>query len=464
MSTNLEISLTEKQILHAWLDNPDLVSEDNIFITEIGNELQFILLALKDNSLSFIPEHILKNTIEFIDERALQAVIDTQYQNDKIDFYIKELQENAKLIEIENKVNVLSSDLLKKGTNKIKKVEDFHNEVGYILDSLETQNKKPYTFFQALSEHEPVLEQRAHLLSQHSGCYMFDRLMPHIVPGLAVIGGYSGSMKTTFVSYLAKQRIQKRLPSIYVNTELSFNGLMDSMIASMIKEPYYDILGISDDRDMIDYNSIMGKYDSLMYKYVEHNMFRLWPKSSCSIEELKKFVIDSRKAMNLNSKTTLFAFVDLMSMLEEFNGSEGGKNKADIIEKGVNVINDIGLSTNTLIIGTVQLKRTDPVKKIERMEDIEKFRPTLASLKSSGAWEERSRFVMLLHNPFHIVSKTPCSPIIRDMVDPVLEVTMMKDTYIGNTGETIKYYFDAPIKSLTPYEETEGDTDESTQQ
>ena len=457
MSNNLEITLTEKQVIHAWLDNPSLVVEDdNIFMTEIAIEFQYILLELKDQELSFIPEHILKKTVEFVDERAIQSVVDTQYQADKIDLYIKELKTSYKLLTLENEfIPSLKKELNKKGQKNIEAINSLYNSFGELLDSIDSNEDKPMTVFDALEKHEPTVESRSQMTNQHSGCYLFDSIMPHIVPGLCTIGGYSGSMKTTVMLYLAKQRIAKRLPTIYVNTELAFSGFMDSMISSMIKEPYYDILGIGDNPDMIDFNNIMDKYDKLMSKYFEHNMFRLWPKSSCSIAELKKFIINSRKQMGLKKETTLFAFVDLMSMMTEFNDEGGGKTKADMIEQGVNIINDIGLSTNTLIIGTVQLKRTDPVKRIEREEDIEKFRPTLASLKSSGAWEERSRFVILLHNPYHIVNKTPCNPIVRDMVDPIVELTMMKDTYIGKTGDMIKYYFDAPIKALAPYEETE---------
>jgi hypothetical protein len=282
---------------------------------------------------------------------------------------------------------------------------------------------------------------------------MFDKLLPHIVPGVCIVGGYSGSMKTTFMLYLAKQRLVKRLPTIYVNTELSFGGYMDSSIASMIKEPYYDILGIGDNPEMIDFNSIMEKYSNLKDKYKEHTMFRLWPKASASLTDLKAFILSARKSMGLKEGTTLFAFVDLLSMIKEFNDVEGGRNKADTIENGINLLNEIALSTNTLLIGTVQLKRQDPVRRIEREEDIEKFRPTLATIKSAGAYEERARFVILLHNPYHIVHKTPCNPIIRDTISPILELMMMKDTYIGKTGDMIKYYFNASIKNLNPYEE-----------
>lgn len=454
MSNSLEITLAEKQIIHAWIDDETLFKDDEtLFITEIAIEFHSIFYDLKEEGLSFIPEHILKKAFELVDERAIKAVLDTSYQKDKLDVYYRELLINQNLLKIENEVlSSLTKEINKKGPKDIQALSALGNELNNLLSSISDGKNEPLTFYDALEKHEPTLEQRANSIKQHSGCYMLDKLLPHIVPGVCTIGGYSGSMKSTLIHYILKQRIAKRLPTIMVNTELAFSGLMDSLISSMIKEPYYDILGISEKEDMIDFNGIMEKYDGLMKRFFKNDTFRLWPSSSCSIADLKKFILDSRKKMNLLENTTLFVLVDLMSMIKDFT-QEGGKTKADTIEDGVNILNEVGLETNSLIIGTVQLKRQDPVKRIEKEEDIEKFRPTLATIKSSGAWEERSRFVILLHNPYHIVHKTPCNPVIKDLINPILEATMMKDTYVGKTGDTIKFYFDAPTKSLYPYEE-----------
>lgn len=462
MSNTLEITLAEKQILHAWIDDSELFSDnEDIFITEIAIEFQYILSELKDAGLSFLPEHILKKSIEFVTDKAIQSIIDTNYQKEKVEVYLKELSVNRELLKIENEVLLgLTKEFERKGPKDLEKISALSHNLVEILEGIETGKDKPLTFYDALEIHEDTLVQRSNSTKQHTGCYLLDRILPHVVSGVAVVAGYSGSMKSTYIHYLLKQRLVKRLPTIMINTELAFSGFMDSVIPSMIKEPYYDILGISEDEDMIDFSGILEKYDRLMDKYIDLDVLRIWPKSSCSIYDLERFIIYSRKKMKLDKKTTLFALVDLMSMMKDFS-QDDGKTKADTIEEGVNILNEISLKTNTLLIGTVQLKRNDPVRKIEREEDIEKFRPTLASIKSSGAWEERSRFVMLLHNPYHIVHKTPCNEIIKSLIDPIVEVTMAKDTYIGKTGETIKYYFNAETKSLTPYEDSNDDDDDS---
>jgi hypothetical protein len=281
---------------------------------------------------------------------------------------------------------------------------------------------------------------------------MIDRLIPNPVAGLCILGGYSGSMKSTFsMDYWCKQRVIKRLPTIAINTELAFDGYVDNFIPSMMKESYRDILALDDDN--VDFNSILEKYEGLMKRYEKHSKFYLYPKSSCSIAELKTFIKWSRKQMKLKDDQTLYVFADLLSMFTDF-GEQANATKADAIENGVNKINSILLDNNCLMIGTVQFKRPEfgTGRKIEKEEDIDKLRASLSSIKSSGAWQERARWVVLLNNPYHMVRSFPCNPILRETIDPILEVTMAKDTYMGMNGNSVYYYFESDQKKLIPYE------------
>ncbi len=454
MSKTLRISLTEKQLLKAYIDNPDLLTEEDIFITEIGKEFQYILLSLKDDGLSFIPEHIIKRSEEFVTPEALSSILDTEYQADKVSVYEREL-------DVDNKLQVLESDILKqitveltkKGAKDLDILESIYEKFGDTLESIKQEDdSKPFTFRKALDKHAPVLLKRSTHVSQTTGCYMLDRLMPNPVAGLCILGGFSGSMKTTYTMYLEKQRLIKRLPTGAINTELAFNGYMDNFIPSMIKENYHDILGL--DIDNTDFNSIVEKFEVLQDRYGRHDKFLLYPKPTASIQEVKLFIKYCRKKMGLHKDTLFYLFVDLLSMLEDF-GESGNSTKADAIENGVNKLNNMALEENTLIFGTVQFKRPEFAtgRKIEKIEDLEKLRASLSSIKSSGAWQERARFVLLLNNPYHMARSFPCNPIIRELIDPILEVTMAKDTYMGMNGNSVKYYFHSNYKQLVPYEE-----------
>jgi hypothetical protein len=457
MSNNLlRISLTERQLLKAYIDNPTLIPDDDIFITEIAKEYHFAFLELRDNELSFIPEHILKQSIEYIDEKSLQAILDTDYQSDKIHIYEKELNVDSKLQTLESSIlRRLTTELTKKGNKDVESIQSIYEELGETLNSIDDKKEKPLKFHEVLNEHLPILEGRINHVVQSTGCHLMDSLIPNPTAGLAIVGGFSGSLKTTLTTnYWAKQRLIKRLPTGVINTELSTQGYVDNFIPSMIKESYRDILML--DPDNVDFNVILEKYEKLTNRYDKHTKFLMFPKNSCSIAELKTFIKFCRKTMNLPDNTLLYIFADLLSMFSDFCES-ANSTKADAIENGVNKINTIALETNTLVIGTVQFKRPDFAtgRKIEKEEDIDKLKASLSAIKSSGAWVERARWAFLLHNPYNIVHSYPCNPVLKEMIDPILEVTIAKDTYMGMNGKSIKYYFNGDQKQLVPYIEQE---------
>lgn len=462
MSNTLKISLTEKQLLHAYIDNPDLLLDnEDLFITEIAREYHTVLLILKDKGYSFIPEHILKEKFELIDSDSLQSILETSYQKDKIKEYEQDLIVEAKFNELQNKiVKNIAFELSKKGPKDMESLKNLYQELGETLDIIENKRQKdtPFTFTEMLNEHLPEMKKRVNMIHQPTGCFLMDTLIPNPVAGLCILGGFSGSLKTTFTSYWAKQRLVKRMPTAVVNTELAFDGYVDNFIPSMIKESYADILSLNPDNT--DFGIILEKYEKLMGRYSTHNKFFMYPKNSCSIFEIEQFIKYTRKKMNLSNDKLLYVFADLLSMFSDFNESRN-MTKADAIENGVNRLNSICLEHNVLLVGTVQFKRPDFAigRQIEKEEDIEKLRASLSSIKSSGAWVERSRWVLLLHNPFNLVNTYPCNPILKETIDPILEVTLAKDTYMGNNGKTIKYYFNGELKQLIPY--LENDTEDT---
>jgi hypothetical protein len=450
----LTLSINEKQILHAILDKPELLPETDIFVTNIGKSFYEVLCDLKAQGMTFISEHILRYSNKNVTQNNLQSVYDTKYQVDFFDTYKKDLFEYFVYSSIEESIiKEMSQEVIKKGGRDISVLKKLYDDFGDALYLLENKGKDYFTFFDMLEEHEDFMNLRSQATKQTSGCFKFDEVLTNIVPGLCVIGGYSGSAKSTSVAYLISQRIIKRLPTIAVNTELSFDGLLDNILPVMIEIPYTDILGIAPEDQQIDYGMIQEKYQALMLKYYEKNNFLMYPKYACSLETLEIFIREARKRMNLSENMVLFCFIDLLSMMTDFNESGSGSTKADGIENGLNKLNEILLSNNVLCIGTVQLKRYSASSIIKQDEDVEKFRPSLDMLKSSGSWEERSRWVLGIHNPYHIVNKNPCHPIYRKMVTPIVELDILKDTYYGKTGKRIKYRFDFEYKKFQPYVE-----------
>ena len=457
MNKDIKISITEKQILHYIIDTPSLLETLSIeFVTDIANSYFNLLLELYKNKLSFIPEHIFKVKNNDITTETYDAILETNYQSDKLEEYISEINEYKLYKKLESKVLKESLFELGKSDSDIEKLKSYYNQFGDILKNIEKKDdKKEYlTFHDLIEEHELIVEDRSKKIHQTTGCPNFDKILPTIIPGIILIVGYSGSAKSTLLHYFQRQRIIKRLPTISVNTELSKIGFNDGILPSFLKVNYYDLLGI-DNEDNIDYSDILNRMKILKNKYTNKNNYLYFNDYSCTVKKLEKMIIHSREYMNMDKRTTLFCFVDLFSMLEEFNKSESGYNKSDVINKYVDYVNEIALTHNVLVIGTVQLKRPEEKSMIVRLDDLDKFKPNVSSIKSSGSWEERARMILTIHNPWAIAHRNNCKPIIRDMIDPIVYLTVGKDSYFQNTGKEIQYLYQAEYKTFIPYEEQE---------
>ena len=84
------------------------------------------------------------------------------------------------------------------------------------------------------------------------------------------------------------------------------------------------------------------------------------------------------------------------------------------------------------------------------------FRLSTEVIKESGSLEERSRAILSLHNPKYLANKNPCSQIVRDLVDPIIELTVLKNSWQENLGQTVYYYIDSEHKDLVDYNPVDG--------
>lgn len=451
--------MTEKQLLHYYIDHPSSELEAIEFLSDIAKELKKVLLKLFSNDLEPFKEHILKYSTPPIDNDIVSVILDTTYQKDKLDFYKEELHRFKINRDVKDSIlRDVTKELSKKEDVQVSILQSLHGKLGSAIDQLtSTETASEYlTFKDLVVEHKKVIEDRSKKVHQTTGCSFFDTLMPNIFPGISIIAGYSGSAKSTLLHYLQRQRLIKRLPTIAVNTELAKSSYMDAMLSPIMNVNYTDLMGVEFGDEPIDYTHIMDKMNQTENRFTNKKKFLYYDNYACSISDLEQFIIHARQSMNLSSQTILFAYVDLLSMLSDFNKSMGGNNKAEIINTGVDRLNEICLSHNVHLVGTVQIKRYAETKEITREEDIEKFRPSMADIKSSGSWEERARSVYLIHNPWNIVHKNPCNEIIKEMTDPVIDLTLTKSTYYGEgIGKKIKYLFRSSYKTFVPFIEEE---------
>ena len=330
------------------------------------------------------------------------------------------------------------------------------NRIRDRIDQLERKrsSKSDYlTLHDLLEEYKVELDKRASGIKTTTGEYSLDALIPNLQAGLGFIVGLSGSMKSTYIIKLLRNRITKRLPTCAVNTELTHATYMDTLLSTMIDEDYGNL---TESDENTDWDNIYNKLAELESHYDKHSKkFAFYPSNVVSINDIRNFCLKCRKDFHLKDDELLFCTLDLTLMISDMNVS--GLSRADAITQGVNKLNEIALSNNIFFLGTIQTKKMSSVPKIEKIEDLQKFKIDVSQIKESGALLERCRVMLSIHNPKYIVNQNPCSQLIRDLVDPILELTVLKNSWSDNMGKSIYYYIDGEHKDLVNYVPKEGE-------
>ena len=448
--SNLRCAILEKQILHCLLDHTELLDEKEIdcFISSQAQEFYFDLLHLKNEGKKVIAENILTLDNQFLTSELVIAVQSTDYDVNEFDSYVSKLETKALIHEFK-------SDTL---SDLSENVSDFEklDKIRLRIDELEQKrsNKSDYmTFHDLLEEYKVELDKRASGIKTTTGDYCLDTLIPNLQAGLGFIVGMSGSMKSTYIIKLLRNRITKRLPTCAVNTELTRATYVDTMISTMIDENYTDL---TESDENTDWDNIFNKLNELESHYDKcGKRFAFYPSNIASIGDIKNFCRKCRKDFRLKDDELLFCTIDLTLMISDMNVS--GTSRADAITQGVNKLNEFALSDNVFFLGTIQTRKMNNVPKIEKIEDLNKFRIETSSIKESGSLLERSRVMLAIHNPKYIVNQNPCSQLIRDLVDPILEVTVLKNSWSDTMGKSIYYYIDGEHKDLVNYIPQDGE-------
>ena len=456
--SNLTVAIIEKQILHCLLEHNELLDKDYdiSFISPQGLEFYLDLIKLRKQNKKIIVENILTLDNEYLTSDLVLAVQDTDYSVDEFDEYVDKLSIKSMIHEF--KSDVLTD--LNENSYDFEKLEDIKDRINELEEKISSKNNDGNSFPSLLREYKEEIKKRANGNKNTTGDYNLDKLIGGYQAGIGLILGMSGSMKSTFTIKIIRNRITKRLPTCAINTELTKATYLDTLVSTMIDEDYRNLTGFdSDEDDMQDWDAILQKLDELEKVYERQDnkrkLFDFYPSNSVSIADIKQFCKKCRKDFRLKDDEILFCTIDLLLMVRDMNKS--GMSKADAIEDGMNKLNEIALENNIFFLCTVQARRKANTVKIEKIEDLNQFRLSTEVIKSSGSLEERSRAILALHNPKYLVDKNPCPQIIRDLVDPILELTVIKNSWQENLGQTIYYYIDSEHKDLIDYIPTDGE-------
>lgn len=456
---NLQIAILEKQILNCLLEHNDLLEKYNniSFISVQAQELYVDMINLHNEKKALSPENILTiETNEFITSESLIAVQETNYEVEEIDDYITKL--GHKSIIHEFKTETLAS--LNEDISDFEKISEIRDRIDELENSINQKTNDVSSFPALIREYKQEINKRSKGNKNTTGDFNLDKLIGGFEAGIVALLGMSGSMKSTLTIKILRNRITKRLPTCAFNTELTNAVYMDTLVATMIKEDYNNLRGYNaDDNDMQDWDSILNKLDELEKVYTrqdsKRNLFKYYPKNSISVANIKSFCKKCRNDFKLKKDEILFCTIDLALMIQDIKMAK--VSQADAITFVMDELNAFALSENILFFMTFQAKRKSHGININNLDDLNEFRLRTEDIKSASGIEERSRAILSLHNPKYLVDKNPCPQVIRDLVDPIIEVTVIKNSWQENLGKTIYYYIDSDHKDLVDYEPKEGE-------
>jgi replicative DNA helicase len=460
----LESAIIEKMILHLLIIYPKHLDGGVTleFVSNPAREMYAILLDLWANEFEISSEHILTHEMRrYVDDKILAAIYDTEYQENKFDYYCSQLQRHYLYQEIDENNKVIGEEIIKTERD-LSKIQQANDSITKSLNIIASGKASPYlSISEMLADHEETLKKRALGQHQTSGEKNLDKLLGgRLQPGLMTLAANAGQGKSTVTQFWILMRLIKKLPTAAVNTELSKEGYLDNMLPGMMRGiSYYDLTGgLDPDKEGgSDLNEILLSYQEVKERMESRKNFLMYPDAHSNMSQLKKFFLDCRREFELTDDKILFAVVDMLSMIKEFSDVSKG-SRADNIEISMNELNSFCLDHNIFCIGTVHLKRRDKIVEIQREEDLSQFKPTQEAIKSSSAYVDRSRWVVGIYSPYKILHSHPCNPILRDLYLPITELHLIKDNYSNNDGMVVAFVLDLNTKQLSVYIPDEEET------
>ena len=224
---NLKVAILEKQILHCLLEHNELLDKYEIdcFISPQAQEFYVDLFTLKSNNKQIIVENILTLENQFLTSDLVMAVQETEYDVNEFEDYITKLSTKSLIHEF--KSDILTD--LNENDSDYEKLEDIKNRITELENKNNSKNNTS-SFPNLIKEYKEEIKKRASGNRNTTGDFNLDKLIGGYQAGLGLIVGMSGSMKSTFIIKLLRNRITKRLPTCAINTELTHATYMDTLV------------------------------------------------------------------------------------------------------------------------------------------------------------------------------------------------------------------------------------------
>ena len=446
----LSSQTVEQQIFHFCLDHSERIIDikENYFLSSEGRDLYETLLDLYRGNVSFSNENIISagNRVnQGITHELLSAIRKVPYDINAWDHYRFLVQEAYAKDKIQSTLlkDALTSVTIK-GRLDVDKLQDIVYEIQNCINLAKGQATSVKSIGEMFDSYQNVLAQRLDGSAfRDTGCSLLNDALPtgFSPDEITTIFGSTGIGKSTYSLYLINRLINKMIPCFYVSLEMSETATMDRWMASRLRIPLQELFSKKGQIEESVFERVRLEREKL-----EHGRkFAFIDETKVSSASLEKMI----EQIKLKLKTDyLVVFVDLATMLDDF--SEGSPSA---YEQAMNSLHQLAKRAGVHLVLIVQaLNKSLEDRRPKTFEDLQAFRPLLASIKNSGAIAERSRNVLSVFRQHYYAKRFfPEDPLVAEE-DDILDVPVMKCSN-GVMGTIVRYLYDGEHFRIYPIPE-----------
>ena len=453
--SDISIILTEQNVLGCCIkDNSCILKTDGkYFISSVGKDifhsLKNIYLSDKPVNSRNILIEIERNSEESIIEKDIEPLFKLDVDPKDFLSYYKDLKKEWAKFDINS---VVLPEVLRESSKRtdydFNKFHELTERINKTISDVEDRPTHTYNPVEMFDTYVGTIHKRESLLNTYTtGCSILDsKLTERFSAGtITIVFGPSGVGKSTFVRYLVNKCINKQIPSIYYTLEMSFDATMDCIVAQRtgipLKNFYPDVNGFID-------HAIVDRIKKEKDKVQRIDTFRLKDDAVVSIDSLRAGIKEIRMQMNLPKNSNIIVFIDLLTMITNFNIGKG--SKADKYEESMNTLHYLTREENIHIVGVVQARRPSDRVNITDRDQLDRFRPQIEELKNSAALEERSRIVLGVFRKVHFLQRyLPVQAEELSEVTDIMDISILKQ----NMGklDKLRYVFEPESNKLGPF-------------
>lgn len=443
-------TISQYRLLNALIYNSEYCNDsritEDIFPNETAKSLYLAIMQLHTAGYNITRASLLQTgaSIDYnVTESIINKVFDVDEGTDNLDDILKVLKTEKQREFLKTRLDALREQLDEPGDL------DFGSITGALYDmegftNVQDTDSPLMTFDDWTETYVEDLEERKEGRFYSYGDELLDRVAKKgAYPGAITVCAASTSMgKSAFALNLVNGHINTGTPCMYLSLEMSAIDTMDRLVALRCNIPEGALYDTED-----------GNIDAVMDRVLEekealknNNKFFFSEETNVDINKLRAMI---REFKQRTHEEYCFVVIDLLTQMKNFMSPKNGMSVPAAMEVGMNELNALAKEENVHIFGIAQFNRASDDGKPYSIKDIDKLRPSISSVKNSGALAERARVLLSIFRPKYYADKYLQDDEEAKNMEDIMEITVLKNSS-GKTGLRLKYKYESEFYRCLP--------------